>query len=354
MGANMNENHNKIRYYEDEIDIRKLIMTLWKSKKLIISLTLVVAILAGMFSKFVLSPVFDTKLNLVISLPETYTTRYGEYKLPITTNDQYINLITSNDVLINTIRDMEYNLDEISVDKLKERIVIGSSDTKTNTVQNSFEVTVSADNPEESLKLAQTLYDNYIEFMDVMTKERAISYFINDFNMDIKTLENQLDSVKEILSKNEELLAATPQIIAKGNANLEIQTQLTSNSDYVVPVDTVNPNYIKVENDIIGNKQAINSIENSIRLNNRYLDELDTEKAAVNKYYETGQAKKLESSVIGVVETSVYLPSPPVMPTQKTSPSNALNTIIGAVIGGMLGVMVALFMEYWFKEEVKH
>ncbi len=350
----MNENQNNIQYNDDEIDLRELIMALWKRKKMIISLTLVVAILAGMFSMFVLSPVYDTKLNIVISMPETYTTRYGEYKLPITTNDQYINLITSNDVLISTIRDMEYNSEEVSVDSLKKRILIGKSDVKTNTVQNSFEVTVSADNPEESLKLAQTLYDNYVEFMDVMTKERAISYFINDFSMDVKAQENQLDSVKEILKKNEELLAATPQIIAKGNGNLEIQTQLTSNSDYVIPVDTVNPNYIKIENDIIQNKQTINNIENTIRLNSRYLEELNKEYSALNKYYETGQAEKLESSVIGVVETSVYLPSPPVAPTQKTSPSNALNTIIGAVIGGMLGVMIALFMEYWFKEEVKH
>lgn len=350
----MNENQNNMQYYEDEIDLRELIMALWKRKKLIIGLALVVALLAGLFSKFVISPVYDTKLNIVISMPETYITRYGEYKLPITTNEQYIKLITSNDVLLNTIRDMGYN-SEVSIEKLKERIAIGSTDTKTNTVQNSFEVTVSVDNPEESLKLAQTLYDNYIEFMDVMTKQRAISFFINDISMDIKSQENQLDSVKEILKKNEELLAATPQIIAKGNAGMEIHTQLTSNSDYVVPVDTVNPNYIKIENDIIGNKQAINSIENSIRLNNRYLEELSKENTALNKYYETGQAEKLESSVIGVVETSVYLPSPPVAPTQKTSPSNALNTIIGAVIGGMLGVMVALFKEYWFKEEeAKH
>jgi capsular polysaccharide biosynthesis protein len=354
VGVNMNENQNNIQYYEDEIDLRELIMALWKRKKMIISLTLVVAILAGMFSMFVLSPVYDTKLNIVISMPETYTTRYGEYKLPITTNDQYIKLIISNDVLLNTIRDMEYNHEEVSVDSLKKNIAVGSVETKTNVVQNSFEVIVSADNPEESLKLAQTLYHNYIEFLDVMTKERAVSFFIKDFTMEIKAQENQLDSVKEILKKNQELLASTPQVIAKGNANLEIQTQLTSNSDYVVPVDSVNPNYIKIENDIIGNKQTINNIENTIRLNSRYLEELNKEKEALNKFYETGQAEKLESSVIGVVETSVYLPSPPVAPTQKTSPSNALNTIIGAVIGGMLGVMIALFMEYWFKEEAKH
>lgn len=348
----MYENQNDVRNREDVIDLREVFMALWKRKKSIFAITLIVAIVAGIFSMFLISPVFDTKLNVVMNMPEEYTTRYGQYTLPITTNEQYIKLILSNDVLINTIREMEYDTNKVTIENLKDRISIEKTTVVDGIEQNSFEVTVSADNPEESLKLAQTLYDNYIEFMDVMTKERAVSYFINDFSMDIKSQENQLDSVYEILKKNEELLAATPQVIAKGNANMEIQTQLTTNSDYVVPVDTVNPNYIKIENDIIGNKQTINDIENTIRLNSRYLEELNKEKSALIKYYETGQAEKLESSVIGVVETSVYLPSPPVAPTQKTSPSNALNTIIGAVIGGMLGVMVALFKEYWFKEEV--
>jgi len=346
----MNENKNNIQYYEDEIDLKELIMALWKRKKMIVCLTLVFAILAGMFSMFILSPVYDSKLNIVISMPEDYSTRYGEYTLPITTNGQYINLITSNVVLINTISDMGYDSAKVSLDNLKKRIAIENYDTKTDMVQNSFEVTVSANNPEESVKLAQTLFENYIEFVDVMTKERAISYFINNFNMTIETLENSLKSSREILSKNEELLAETPQIIAKGEASLEIQTKLTDTSDYVVPVNTINPNYIKIENDIVGNKQEINRIENSIKMNNQYVSELGVEQQALNKYYETGRAKKLESSVIGVVETSVYLPSPPVAPTQKTSPSNALNAVIGAVIGGMLGVMVALGKEYWFKE----
>lgn len=348
----MNENQNNAQYYEGEIDLRELIMALLKRKKMIISLTLVVAIIAGMFSMFILSPVYDAKLNIIISMPEAYDTRYGDYKLPITTNQQYINLIKSNDVLINTMNDMEYSLEEVSLDSIKKRITVAENDAKTGNV-NTFEVIVSADNPEESLKLAQSLYSNYLDFLDAMTKERAVNYYINHFNVELKSLENTLNSEKEILKKNEELLAQTSQVIKSGQANIEIQTQLNETSDYVVPVDSVNPNYIKLENDIVENKQFINSIENTMRMNNQYVEELEVERTAINKYYRTGQAEKLESSVIGVVETYVYLPSPPVVPTQKTSPSNALNTVIGAVLGGMLGVMVALVKEYWFKESTK-
>jgi len=347
----MNENQSNVQYYEDEIDLRELIMALWKRKKMIICLTLVIALLAGLFSKFIISPVYNTKLNIVMSMPESYDTRYGNYTLPITSNQQYINLIKSNDVLINTIEDMGYDLEEVSLESIQKRITVTENDAKTGNT-NTFEVTVSADNPEGSLKLAQTLYSNYLDFMDAMTKERAVNYYINKFNVEIKTLENSLESIQEILRRNEELLAQTPKFIG-GQANVEIQAKLNGNSDYVVPVDSVNPNYIKIESDIIGNKQSINSIENSMRELNGYLDELDGEKLAINKYYRTGETEELKSSVIGLVETYVYLPSPPVAPTQKTSPSNALNTVIGAVLGGMLGVMIALFQEYWFKESAK-
>lgn len=348
----MNENQNNSQYCEDEIDLRELIMALWNRKKMIISLTLIVALIAGLFSKFGLSPVYDTKLNVVISMPEIYNTRYGEYKLPITTNQQYINLIKSNDVLIETREDMGYNSEEVSLVNMQNRIKVAVNDAKTGN-ENSFEVTVSSNNPEESLKLAQILYSNYLDFLDAMTKERAVNYYINQFNVELKSLENSLENTRELLRRNEELLAQTSQFINGGQANIEIQSQLNSTSDYVIPVNTVNPNYLKIENDIIDNKQSINSIESSMIEYSNYLEELEGEISAINKYYRTGEAEKLESSVIGVVGTYVYLPSAPVAPTQKTSPSNALNTAIGAVLGGMLGVMVALVQEYWFKDSNK-
>jgi capsular polysaccharide biosynthesis protein len=345
----MSENKNNIQYYEDEIDLRELVMALWKRKKMIIAFTLIAAILAASFSMFILSPVYETKLNIVISMPETYHTRYGEYQLPITTNDQYINLITSNDVLINTIRSMGYDSEEINVSGLNKRITVVKSEAKTNTVQNSFTVTVSANNPEESLKLAQKLYDNYIEFMDVMVKERAISFYLNYFNIELMAENNDLGVEKETLEKNEALLSQTPKTI-DAQSNIEIQSPLNGNRDYIIPVETANPNYIKIETDIIQNKQRINSIESTIKKYTEYIEELNVEKAAVHKYYETGRTEKLASSFIGIVENSIYLPSPPVAPTEKTSPSNALNTAIGAVLGAMIGVMAALVMEYWFKD----
>ncbi len=342
----MNESQN-VQQYDDEIELREIIMALWKRKIMIIALTLIGAILAGIFSFFILSPSYETKLNLVINMPAQYSTKYGDYTLPITTNQQYLNLITSNDVLLATIDNMAY--EEASVENMKKRISIAENKEKES---NIFEVTVSANNPIESLQLAQSLYGNYTNFIDAMTKERAVNFYINHFKVQKEKLENSLDSVKETLRRNEELLAQTPQII-ETNSNLEIQSPLGNTGDYVVPIETVNPNYIKIESDIISNKQSINGIENTMRKYNDYIQELDVEMSAIKEYYSTGQADKLNSSVIGMVDTYVYLPSPPVAPTQKSSPHNVRNVAIGGVLGAMIGVMLALFVAYWKKESYK-
>lgn len=343
----MSEMQQDVQNREAEIDLKELFMALWKRKIMIVSVALIGAILAGLFSIFILSPVYDSKLNIVVSMPETYITRYGEYKLPITTNEQYIDLIISNDVLIKTIKDMGYNSEDVTLESLKGRISIGKATAKAvDVVQNNFEVTVSAGGPKEALKLAQTLYDNYIEFADVMTKERAINYYINHFKVDKNSQDILLKSAREILKKNEELLAKTPETINQKDA----MSQVTNTKDFVVLENIINPNYTKIENDIILKNQEINTIEDTIRTDIENLAQLDIEKKAIDKYYEIGKEAKLDSSLIGVVETSIYLPSPPVAPTQKTSPSNARNAAIGLILGGMLACGIALIREYWFKK----
>ncbi len=348
---NENQNQNQIQNLaDDEIDLRELIAFIWKKKVVIIAIALIAAVITGLFSMFVLTPVYDTRLNIVINMPETYHTRYGDYTLPITSNEQYINLITSNDVILNTIRDMGYDTDEVTVDTLRKSISIETGDAKTNVKQNSFIVKVSADSPQKSLKLAENLYENYIDFLDAMTKERAISYYENYFNVQIITLENSLTSVTEILKRNEELLAQTPQTINQKEAMQAVKEDLPNTSGFVVLENIINPNYTKIEADIVGNKQSINSMENSIEKYKTYLNEIAEEKKLIDEYYKTGKASRLETSIIGVVETSVYLPSPPVAPTKKTSPSNAKNAIIGGLLGGMLAVAIVFIKDYWWKK----
>lgn len=344
---------NKLDYMqntEDEISLKELFMVLWRQKILIVSITLIATILTGIISVFFITPVYHAKLNIVINMPETYTTKYGDYSLPITTNQQYINIITSNSIITNTIKDMGYG-EDMTIEMMRDRITIGQvTTTAASPEQNSFEVKVAADNPEEARKLASALYENYVKFIDVMTIEGAIKFYTNDYEVKIRSSQVELKSNEEILVKNEELLRVTPQTINQKEAANEINGQ-DNVSNYIILENIINPNYTKIEADIIANKQTINTIENSIEKYNDYLTGLKNAQATVTNYYETGDFTELEDTLVSVTKTSIYLPSEPVAPSRKTSPSNAKNVIIGGVLGGMISVLIALVKEYWFTKE---
>jgi capsular polysaccharide biosynthesis protein len=333
---------------EDEIDLRELIICLWRKKVIIILITLIVAILTGIFSVFVLTPVYHAKLNIIINMPETYHTEYGDYTLPITTNQQYINLITSNNVLLNTIKDMHYS-NEITIEELREKITIGTVNTTLDVEQNSYDIKVAADNPTEARQLAQVLFDNYIEFLDVLTAEGSINYYSNNCKVNLKSLEGSLDTTQKLLLKDEELLAETAQTINQKEEMKEIQDQINT-SDFVVLENIVNENYTVIENDIIEKKQTINNIENSIQVYNTYLEKLDIIRNYITKYNQTGEFDELEGNIVRITKTNVFLPSQPVAPSQKTSPSNAKNVVVSIILGGMIGTVLTLIKEYWIQK----
>ena len=71
-----NSNLDKIDKHEDEIDLRELILALWRNKYIILSIAIIAAVLTGLYSLFMLSPVYQTKLDIVVNMPEKYNTRY--------------------------------------------------------------------------------------------------------------------------------------------------------------------------------------------------------------------------------------------------------------------------------------
>ncbi len=339
---NMNENQNSIQNYEYEIDLRELFLVLWKKKIMIISFSLVGAILAGLLSIFLITPVYNTDLKIDVNIPETYITKYGEYKLPVSTNAQYMNLIKSNDVILNTMKEMGYKRGiDMSISGLKEKISMVNIDTKSAS-QNVFDVKVSEKSPEESLKFAKTLYSNYLEYVDMLTRDKAVNYYYDSFSANLKGQQTLLESTKQILQKNEEVLAKTPETIN--------QSSLTKTSNNIVIENIINPAYTKLQESIVENKLLMITTEDRIRVLEQNLEELNKEKKVIAQYYETGNAEG-QSDIINIAKTNIYLLSTPVAPINKTSPNNALNIIIGLIFGGMLAVGIVMINEYLVKKE---
>lgn len=331
----MSEQQNYNRY-EDEIDLKDLFMVLWKGKKIIIAMTLIVAILTGLVTMFLIEPTYEAKLDLIVNMPPTVNTKYGDYTMMMTTNDQYINLIYSNSVILQTMQDMKLDMNKSSIEKFSNKISI-SKDEKT---PNSFTIRVQAKSSNEALEMAKNLYKNYIKFLDTTVKSRSSEYFINYYTTDLSKNEVILETNKKLLKQNQDMLKQIPQTINQKDALNELNI---NSIDYIVLENIINENYKKVELDIITIEQTISDIENKIELSKQYLDELNQIKNDIS-------SSNLNIDFCEVVEDSVYLPSQPVAPSNKTSPSTTLNIIIGAVIGGMISVIYVLIKKYWFTE----
>lgn len=337
------DNYSK-EEFNDELSLRDIFLALWRHKVLIIIITIAAALVAAVYSLFYLKPVYHARLNMIISMPETLRTKYGEYVMPISTNDQYINLITSNEVLKNTIEVMGYDGTGVTIEGLRNRISVAK------TSNNSFEISVAAGNPEEAKQLAEALYNNYIGFLDVMVFKGVVEYYIDYYTVQISSLKVELETNKELLERYTELLKNIPMTTNRKEA-LDSIKSAGEGSNIIIMENVINPNYIVLELDIINIKQTINEIESNIDMYNSLLKELEAKKTKLDEYNNTGEFDEISDNIIRVSSSNVYLISKPVEPSRKTSPNNFRNILIGAILGGMTAVLIALIKEFWFKRE---
>ncbi len=346
----MDINQSRKQTSASDIDLKDIFGALWRQKFIIISIVLITTILTGLYSVFIIKPIYNSNLNILIKMPETYTTKYGDYPMPFTMNQQYIDLITNSDVLNNTIKDME-NAEKVTVEDLISNISISSnSSIAADAEQNSFNVRVSANSPEEAKLLAQSLYNNYVEFVEVMITQRAVNFFISDIQVKSEKFTEDMNAKKQLLSENEALLKITSQTINQDDAVNKLQKDV-NHSSFVVIENLINPNYIEIEKNIINYKQEISGLENSLSLGNEYLEELNATQKNINDYYQSGNLTILEDNFINIFDSYISMPSEPLIPLSKSGPNLVKNVFIGAMFGFAIAILVAFLKEYWYKKD---
>lgn len=342
----MENNKNEINVKYEKIDFKYLVLLLWKHKILIISLTLITTIVTGLFSVFIIPSVYQTQLNFIINFPEKITTKFGEYELPISTNQEYFELITSNDVLTNTVQDMDGDSEAFDILKnsIQKKYNVASADE-----QNIYSVNISSNSSEESKKLAELVFNNYIEYLNIMIQDRIVTYFQDKFSIEVESNQKKVETNKKIIEENKKLLEVTPQTINQEEAMNGINNKSDS-SKFVILEDIINPNYTKIQSDIITYEQENIVLENTINLYNGYIYDLNQEEEIIEKYFNSNKSDIIESDLNSVIKSSVYLAGQPVAPSRKMNSNNLRNTIIGAFLGGIFSVLIAFIKEYWDKE----
>ncbi len=339
------------RHYEDEISLKELIMTLLKNWKQVTMFIVVAAVLTLGYVFLIADEVYESSIEGIISVPESASTRYGTYPFPTTNKMDYLNEVYSNALLEKFIAELE--LAEGTVEEFRENIKIETEEESTR-----FTFKITGESPEDAVNRLSILKNLYLEEIQMKYKESALNYFIRDYHVAVKQLEENLINQKKQLQELESEFSDVLPVIT-------LQKLVTSDPVYAAEVaksrglnledlsgdkmfeEVINPHYLSIQGSVIDIRKTIQDTERSIEKNLKYTNELKTELVNVQKYVVSGDKSTLTSDMLNVMDSTLQMSVQPSMPRNPIAPRKVLALAIALVLGCMLGVFVAFFKEYW-------
>ncbi|MBV1756885.1 MAG: hypothetical protein KMY55_03485 [Dethiosulfatibacter sp.] len=339
------------RHYEDEISLKELIMALVNNWKLIAVFIVVAAVLAVGYVQIIADDVYESSIEGIISVPETTSTRFGMYTYPTINKMDYLNEVYSNAMFQKFVEKME--LEEASVEGFRSSITI-----ETEEKSSRFVIKISGKSPEDAMNRLVVLSNLFLEEVQMKYKDSAIKYFIREYNVMAKQLEETLlNQQKQLVELETEFDDVSPVIT--------LQKLVTSDPVYAAELaksrgisiddlsgekmlqEEINPHYLAIQGNIIDLRKVIQNTEREIEKNLRYTDELRNEHDAVQTYLLTGDSSNTTEDMLNVMESTLQMSVQPSLPRSPIAPRKALTLAIALVLGGMMGVFAAFFKEYW-------
>lgn len=387
----------------EEISLRELIEILLKRKKLIAAITLGAIFLAGIYSFLIAKPIYEVEMVLMASNLSDRTDNLIDTgkvesmldsvaKYPSMNLETYKQQILTPEVINKTIMDLglegELNV-ETFVNKIKIETV---NDTQL------IKIKRSSDNAQRAAEIVNKIGENFIEVVSENIGNRTSSsseYVKEQMEIEKDYYEKALLEQKELLSQPRgaseltlELSALLDQVTEyKSNLNdfgvrkeallasIEVSQEIPSQGSSIVinresgniliddSTKTLSIELAEVEASIGATEKSIEGLKDKIEelqlelQDKRYKEDLvnqkvdiarNTYEAFMRKYEEL---RVTESAKIG--EASITVVSRAFPTSIPVGPNKKLNLAISLVLGLMVGVFAAFFIEYWKSSEVE-
>lgn len=346
-----NNEKNGSYQYEDEISLRELIETLLKEKFLIIGVMIAVILLAGIYTFGVLKPSYESRATILVNFNETVNTIFGDYEVPLTAIDEYLEMLRNSFVLQRT-------LDDYGDSALTRKTILDNMNTELINGANTFRLTMSAGTPEDAHELTTIYVDNYMSHLKIFVREMAVADFYNDANSSLLRYERELERNEDNMDSTLELLQNTPKVLTLENALISQaayalimasrgEVDLSAIQGDKIISQELNPTYLKLMSQTTDLNMEKNRLENEIVMTERVVTELERELEDLEHYRQTLSTNHFAPEIFASMKNLVTIVDRPEVEPGKVTPRNTLNLAIGALLGLMLGLFVALFKNYW-------
>lgn len=392
---------------EIELDLRQILEVLKKWGKLIIAMSLVLALCAGLISKLVLAPVYQAKTLLMVTkatdklqnnpgqqsgdLEEVVSTAS---RMPTWTMNTYQGQLKSEALMTRVVEKLDLGVGAGSLAGMINTSIVKDS--------NLIEVTVQNTDPMLASRIANTLAAEYQQMMNEKNQDqmsRSVSFFqeqrsltdkelqaatdnLNQFDSQprgVAVLEAEFKSVSaDMVDFDSRLKAAQVETerLAAGVASLEQELKytpriiVTTVGSSQQAYEEVNPLYTSIAQNLAGKraelaekqseaaalasmvssmKAQLDSLQAELVLKKSEQDKLAREVARLKATSETLAKKETETQIaksIDLGDTSVMVLSEAFIPTSPVKPNTKMNTAIALLLGLMVFTLLAFVMEF--------
>ncbi|MBM7571370.1 Wzz/FepE/Etk N-terminal domain-containing protein [Aquibacillus albus] len=310
---------------EEEISLKEILTILWEGKITIISVTIVVTLLAAIFSNFFLTPKYETSATVLINSVQQNETGSSAFT-------GYLNEAVSPQIFMERVASLEV------LRRVKDKTP--TSERELTSYQNNLSVELTEDSNLIKLTFTGT---NPAEIQETLTSivEEAKIYTEELISDRLITLSNQFREQAEIEKQSlDQLLAEYNQMrVSEGLPSIVVMDAVTSNSNQFI----LNSEDLEEFQNLDRTKQVefekINSkIRNLTSLYNQYYSSYEEGRSLADFYK---------------VDNKFSVLSQPFEPINPVSPNVLLNTAIAFVIGLMVSVGLVFFRAYWRDETSK-
>lgn len=325
---------------QEEISLREIIETIWNGKIIIISVTVIAMLTAGVLSFFVLSPTYEASATVRVNQNE---------EMSNSQLNSFTETIKSDVSIHRIIEKLQLNENDYSISSIRNNLTVNNiKDT------NVIRLTLKGTDPE-----AITMITNLLAF------EIGARIEITDRAGKIVTARNRLDDINDAMIitqgeiiETENQLKVTPEIlITKKTVSDDPYLQSIVNEEQpgTSSRDTgamsliheeINPLYTNLKNRLADATIHLTKLqEERNTLNENIMEqELRIQELEVQIDNEKLKAKNSERLLNGF--NAVFI-SPAIEPQVPTGPNKKLNIAVSAIVGIMVSLVYVFVRHYW-------
>jgi len=394
---------------EGEIDLRQLLRVLRKWAWVIALITVVAVLTAGVLSYFVLDPVYEAQVTLMVTQALPTTQPGGQplqgqgleqvmgvlARLPQMTLNTYVGQLTSESLMQRVLQALQLDRQGYTARSLAS-LVQARNIKDTNLIQ----VTVSHTDPHLAADIANAVSRQFVDFVSEQNREQ-MAKSVEFLDKQSREVEEELKAARKKLhdfqvqargvavvqqefdAKSADLARLQSEAVQLGVAIEQLQAGVRGLRDSLAAtprtvmveedgkkVERLNDVYVTLS-EMLEQKQ-VELAENQARLEStrRFIAQLEAELAdlqaelvdkqatenelrarvdQLDQTYQTLLQKKTEVQIarsINLGETSILVVSPAYIPSRPVRPNRQLNMAVSGVLGVMVGVMLAFLLEY--------